>query len=66
MTRKELLIVLEERYGRGKIYVKHFSDAPAADIYFHRDTGFSVGLVKDATQEAFITDSSDLDGGSNV
>lgn len=72
MTRKEMLIELEKRYGRGKLYVKHFSDAPAADIYFHSDTGFSVGIVRDDTREACITDSGELqqsyriDGGNNV
>lgn len=60
MTRKEIVLELEKRYGRGAFYSRHFNDHPQAEVFFHRQTGFSIGSVRVDTGLGHISDSGEL------
>ncbi len=60
MNRTELTAELARRYGGNKLYSKCFSDHPPAEIFFHKDTGFSVGGVTLSTGKAYLSDTGEL------
>jgi hypothetical protein len=61
MTREELTKELAKRFGGHKVYSKFFTaDHPPAEIFFHKDTGFSIGIFRLDTKKAFLSDEGKL------
>jgi len=42
-SRQNVINALACLYGAGSFYSKFFSDHPAGEIFFHKQTGFSIG-----------------------
>ena len=58
-TRQDVVNALACLYGAGSFYSKFFADHPATEIFFHRKTGFSIGLCR-KDGKCYVTEPSGL------
>jgi len=61
MTRNEVVAQLSKMYGAGSFYSNvFFSDRPAAEIFFHNKTGFSIGMFRLDTNIGYVNEPTGL------